>query len=224
VTESRRRLNWRARLYLWLTYRLYNELAWAYDLVAWLVSLGQWSRWRKLALKYVVGRRVLEIGFGTGELLLEAARQGIAIYGLELSPSMHRVAAGKMRRSGLRVPVVRADAGNMPFADASFDTIISTFPAGYILSSGTLAEAARVLRRPDPAAGGQAGRFVILGLLVQTDSILLRALENLVNGGVTVDVLAIFRPLADAAGFEVRTVTEAVGRFKLPVLILNKKG
>ncbi|MCS6844103.1 MAG: hypothetical protein NZ528_07260, partial [Caldilineales bacterium] len=55
-----------ARLYLWATQRLYNEFAWAYDAVAWLVSGGRWDRWRRLALDYVVGQPILEVGFGTG--------------------------------------------------------------------------------------------------------------------------------------------------------------
>ena len=33
-------LNWIGRLYLWACHRLYNEFAWAYDWVSWLVSLG----------------------------------------------------------------------------------------------------------------------------------------------------------------------------------------
>lgn len=223
MTGGQRRSNWRARLYLWLTCRLYNELAWAYDFVAWLVSLGQWSRWRKLALRHVVGQRVLEIGFGTGELLLEAHRRGIEVYGLELSPAMHRITARRMRRSGLRLPVVRADARNMPFADASFGTVVSTFPAGYILSPETLAEAARVLRRSN-AASEQGGRLVILGLLVETDSALLHTLQSLINGGVTVDVLARIEQLAEDAGFNVKLAIEAGRLFRLPVLILDKKG
>jgi hypothetical protein len=35
---------WRS-LYLWLAERLYHELAWAYDGISWLVSLGAWSRY-----------------------------------------------------------------------------------------------------------------------------------------------------------------------------------
>ena len=31
------------RSYIWLTERLYHELAWTYDPVSWLVSLGQWD-------------------------------------------------------------------------------------------------------------------------------------------------------------------------------------
>ena len=40
-------LNRIARLYLWACHRLYNEFAWTYDSVSWLVSLGHWWGWRK---------------------------------------------------------------------------------------------------------------------------------------------------------------------------------
>jgi len=83
---------------VWATYRLYHEFAWAYDVVSWLVSLGHWAGWRRIALDHVIGRRVLEVGFGTGELLIEMACRDLHVYGLECSPAMQRVTARKMVR------------------------------------------------------------------------------------------------------------------------------
>ena len=40
---------------------LYHELAWSYDLVAWLVSCGQWQNWGRAALPYLVGECVLGV-------------------------------------------------------------------------------------------------------------------------------------------------------------------
>lgn len=143
VSESRK--SWRVRLYLWATRRLYNEFAWAYDLVSWLVSLGQWSRWRSATLQHIAGQRVLEIGFGTGELLCEMSEKGLRVTGLDPSPPMRRTAARKLRLRGLRVPLVAGVAQALPFASGVFDTVVATFPAEYILSPHTFAEAARVL-------------------------------------------------------------------------------
>jgi ubiquinone/menaquinone biosynthesis C-methylase UbiE len=145
-------------LYLWACDRLYHELANTYDLVSWLVSLGGWDAWRRLALADAHGR-VLELGYGTGALLATMAGAGIDVVGLELSPAMQRVTAQRLARSGMNPTQVRARAEQMPLATGSFDTVIATFPAPYILAPATLAECRRVLR--------PGGQLVIVGLWVQ---------------------------------------------------------
>ncbi|MEZ4714363.1 MAG: methyltransferase domain-containing protein [Caldilineaceae bacterium] len=175
-------MNWSARLYLWACERLYHELAWGYDLVSWLVSLGRWGRWRGAARQYLcdadgrLRQNVLEIGFGTGELLAQLTQaatdsgeisgqpasppaQSIPT-GLELSPAMHKVTSAKFRRRQLYAPRVQAFAQQMPFANGVFDAVVSTFPAPYIFDPQTLQECARVLR---PAPGGQ---LLIVGMWV----------------------------------------------------------
>lgn len=153
-------LNWFARLYLWACRRLYNEFAWTYDWVSWLVSLGHWWGWRLSALEHVrvpdAGvPRVLEVGFGTGDLLVEMARRGWDVWGLDLSPAMQRVTAGKLRQHGVWVPRTRAQVQAMPFPDGAFDAVVSTFPAEFIAQLPALREFARVLR--------PGGRLVVVG-------------------------------------------------------------
>ena len=63
---------------------LYNEFAWTYDGVSWLVSLGDWRRWQVAALPFIVGRDVLEIGHGPGHMLLALQNAGFAVVGLDL--------------------------------------------------------------------------------------------------------------------------------------------
>jgi ubiquinone/menaquinone biosynthesis C-methylase UbiE len=58
-------------LYLWACERLYHELAPEYDLISRLVSAGAWPAWRRSVLPHLRGDRLLELGFGTGELLAE---------------------------------------------------------------------------------------------------------------------------------------------------------
>jgi ubiquinone/menaquinone biosynthesis C-methylase UbiE len=150
---------------MWATHRLYNEFAPLYDLAAWLVSAGHWAEWRRLALEYVAGKRVLEVGFGTGELLTELAQRGVSVYGLELSWAMHGVTARKLRRRGLSPPRLRGRVQALPFVDGCMDTIVSTFPAEYILDSDALGEMQRVLRRPH-GPDDPGGRLVIVGMAV----------------------------------------------------------
>lgn len=148
------------RLYLWACERLYHELAWSYDSVSYLVSLGAWSSWRAAALPHARGDHTLEIGFGTGSLLATLAEQRGFVVGLELSPAMHMQTARKFARLGLTVPRLQAPTQQMPFRSGTFDTIISTFPSNYIVDPATLRECARILRQPTATQPG--GRLVVV--------------------------------------------------------------
>lgn len=133
---------------------LYYELAWTYDGVSWLVSLGEWRRWQQAALPYVVGERVLEIGHGPGHMLLDLATAVPQVFGLDLSPSMGRLAQKKLQKAGQPVSLVQARVQTLPWATAVFDTVLSTFPTEYILDPQTIHAVYRVLR-PN-------GRFLIV--------------------------------------------------------------
>jgi len=119
--------------------RLYAELAWSYDAVSWLVSGGRWWDWQRQTLPFLRGRDVLEIGCGPGHLLAETRARGYRVVGVDRSAAMWRRAA----RHGT---VVAADARALPFAPASFDSILLTFPAGYIYGVAFWSELAHALR------------------------------------------------------------------------------
>jgi ubiquinone/menaquinone biosynthesis C-methylase UbiE len=155
-------LNWVGRLYLWACHRLYNEFAWTYDWVSWLVSLGRWWGWRKATLDYLIGPRVLEVGFGTGDLLIEMARQGWDVHGLDLSPAMHRITARKMRRCGVWAPRVRGLIQAMPFLDRAFNSVVCTFPAEFIIQRLAWREFGRVL--------APGGRLIVTGAYLDAEN------------------------------------------------------
>lgn len=167
-------VRWLTNLYAWACQRLYNEFAGSYDLVSWLVSGGRWSTWRRCALTPLVSEhppqqqplRILEIGFGTGALLAELTELGLTVYGLELSPAMHRVATRRFNRQGVNPPRLCGQAQSLPFADGSFDVIVSTFPANYILDQATLNECARLLERSEATMGRAGGCLLIVGMWV----------------------------------------------------------
>lgn len=143
------------KIYLWVAELLYGPFAWAYDAVAWLVSFGYWSRWRLDALEFVQADPILELGFGTGALLIEMSALNYNVTGLELSPQMQRLTSRKLRKSGLQIKRVRANSDAIPFPTNAFATAISTFPSNYILSEETLKEIRRILI--------DGGKVVIVG-------------------------------------------------------------
>jgi ubiquinone/menaquinone biosynthesis C-methylase UbiE len=125
---------------------LYAEFAWTYDLVAWVVSLGQWRAWGRAAIPYLQGERILELAHGPGHLLMTMMDQGLSTVGLDLSPYMGRLAKRCLQRAGLAVPLVRAHAHALPFREGCFDSVVAAFPTEFILAPATWREAARVLR------------------------------------------------------------------------------
>ena len=68
------------------------------------------------------GMKVLEVGCGTGTNLELLAEAGCEIAGIGLSPSMMDLAKKKM---GDRADLRLGDASEMPFADNSFDLVLS---------------------------------------------------------------------------------------------------
>lgn len=153
-------------LYVFLYRQLYTRFAWAYDGVSWLVSLGRWDDWRRVALDFLVGADVLEVGFGTGELLSEMAGRGMAVTGLEASAEMHNITTRKLTERRVSAPRVQGFAQQLPFADNSFDSVLATFPAGFVTDSAAHREFARVLR--------PGGRLLFVDVTLSTDNPLFR--------------------------------------------------
>lgn len=96
----------------------------------------------------VSGRRVLEVGAGAAAAARWLATQGARPVAFDLSAGMLRHAAEAADRSGVRVPLVQADALALPFADRSFDVACTAFGAIPFVddSAALLAEVHRVLR------------------------------------------------------------------------------
>jgi SAM-dependent methyltransferase len=102
----------------------------------------------------VAGRRVLEIGCGSAPCARWLREAGADVVAFDLSAGMLARAAEVNRTTGLTVPLLQADAGALPFRDASMDIACSAFGGLPFVADveGALAEVARVLR--------PGGRFV----------------------------------------------------------------
>jgi ubiquinone/menaquinone biosynthesis C-methylase UbiE len=146
-----------SRRFLRLAFHLlYNQLAWTYDLVAWLVSFGQWDTWRRTATLFFQEGPVLELGYGTGGLIADIAARDPAPVGLDLSPYMARLARRRILGQEATPRLVRGQAQCLPFPDASFANVVATFPTEFILDVQSVASIARVLQ--------PGGRLVIVAM------------------------------------------------------------
>ena len=125
---------------------LYNELAWAYDGVAWCASLGQWKAWGRASIQHLRGACVLELAHGPGHVLIALRQAGYRPVGIDLSPAMSRQAANRARGAGLDIPLARCRAQALPFRSGCFDAAVAAFPTEYIVDPLTLREVARVTR------------------------------------------------------------------------------
>ncbi|ACZ30543.1 Methyltransferase type 11 [Xylanimonas cellulosilytica DSM 15894] len=96
----------------------------------------------------VTGRRVLEVGAGAAQCSRWLAGRGAVVVATDVSHGMLRRGAPLDAATGVPVPVVQADARALPFADASFDVVFTSFGAIPFVPDAVRvhAEAARVLR------------------------------------------------------------------------------
>jgi SAM-dependent methyltransferase len=96
----------------------------------------------------VRGRRVLELGAGAAAGARWLDGQGADVVAMDLSAGMLRHARAAAGRSGVRVPLVQADALALPFAGRAFDVVCTAFGAvPFVADSGAvMREVARVLK------------------------------------------------------------------------------
>jgi SAM-dependent methyltransferase len=76
------------------------------------------------------GLDLLDVGTGTGgNVAIPAALRGAKVVGLDLAPELFEHARRRAAEAGVDVEWVEGDAQDLPFADESFDRVVSTFGA-----------------------------------------------------------------------------------------------
>ncbi len=78
------------------------------------------------AAKIGPGMRVLDVAAGTGNASLPAARRGADVTASDLTPALLDAGRQLAEAEGLKLEWVEGDAENLPFADASFDVVMSS--------------------------------------------------------------------------------------------------
>ncbi len=198
---------------------LYNEMAFTYDTVSWIVSLGQWRDWQRVALAHLntpPGATILELAHGTGSFEIDLRCAGYRTAALDLSPAMGHLARHNIRRWGYRAPLVRARAQALPFPDQHFPAAVSTFPTEFIVDPATLREVHRVLK--------PGGRLVVVfsGVLTRGSAVK-DALEFAyrVTGQRSPWPVNVEQRFADA-GFHAEMVVEELARSTVLLFVAEK--
>lgn len=99
----------------------------AFDLFARTMRDKGWNEVNKMIASGIKGGDVLEVGPGPGYVGLELAKKlnQTSLTGCEISPAMIRFAEKNAVEYGIPARYVQGNCMNMPFADKSFDTVIS---------------------------------------------------------------------------------------------------
>lgn len=93
------------------------------------------------------GMDVLDVACGTGNATIPAAKAGARVTGLDFAPRLLEIARERCADAMVEIDFLEGDAQEMPFADASFDRVVSTF--GHMFAPDherTAGEMKRVLR------------------------------------------------------------------------------
>jgi ubiquinone/menaquinone biosynthesis C-methylase UbiE len=102
-------------------------------------------------LEPAAGERWLDVGTGTGEVALRAARAGAEVTAVDISEALLEVARGKPGADRVRWEL--GDAQDLRFDDGSFDVVVSCFAVIFAPDAEAAgSELARVCRR-----GGRLG-------------------------------------------------------------------
>jgi demethylmenaquinone methyltransferase/2-methoxy-6-polyprenyl-1,4-benzoquinol methylase len=158
---------------------MFDAIAWRYDRLNHLLSLGLDRVWRRRAIRELAledGDRVLDVCTGTGDLAIEAIKKptsgvgftffvkptpdvgsSVSVLGIDFAGEMLKQALEKVGRSGLdgRIRLARGDATRLPVPDAAYDAAMVAFGLRNVADpSAALREMCRALR--------PGGRLVIL--------------------------------------------------------------
>jgi SAM-dependent methyltransferase len=115
------------------------------------------------------GEHVLDVAAGSGNAAISAARRGASVTASDLVEQLLEIARTRAQIDGLQLATSVADAQELPFDDASFDVVLSTF--GVMFAPDQQRAADELLRVCRP--GGRIGlaNWVPDGLMARNAAI-----------------------------------------------------
>ena len=116
-----------------------------FGMVARTISAGAEAFVARLAVP--AGAHVLDVACGTGNLSIPLARGGAIVTGVDIAPNLLVQARERSAAEGLTATFDEGDAEQLPYADASFDVVVTMFGAMFAPRPDVTAkELARVLK------------------------------------------------------------------------------
>jgi phosphatidylethanolamine/phosphatidyl-N-methylethanolamine N-methyltransferase len=112
--------------YTEITRKRYNRVATIYDLMEGVVEQSRYSRWRQLLWSKVEGRKILEVGVGTGKNFPFYPKDA-DITAIDFSEKMLARAREKARKQDIKVTLTQMDIQKLEFPDFTFESVVSTF-------------------------------------------------------------------------------------------------
>jgi ubiquinone/menaquinone biosynthesis C-methylase UbiE len=98
-------------------------------------------------LKIAPGSLVLDVATGTGNLAIPLARSGAVATGVDIAPNLLEQARERAATEGFSARFDEGDAEQLPYADGSFDAVVTMFGAMFAPRPEVVAsELARVLK------------------------------------------------------------------------------
>lgn len=139
-----------------------------FDKIAQIIAAGGAKFIDRLQLK--PGARLLDVACGTGNLSIPAAHAGAIVTGVDIAPNLLDTARARAKSEGVQIQFDEGDAEALPYADASFDEVVSIFGAMFAPQPElVMTELARVCR---PGGRVAMGNWTPTGFVGQTFKIM----------------------------------------------------
>lgn len=113
---------------------MFDRLACRYDFMNRFLSAGIDVKWRKKAIKKLIGdnpKQILDVATGTADMAILACKllNPDKITGIDISPEMLKIASKKVEKEGLeqKVQLHQGDSETINYSENTFDAVMVAF-------------------------------------------------------------------------------------------------
>jgi ubiquinone/menaquinone biosynthesis C-methylase UbiE len=109
----------------------YKELSENYDELYNIATICEEKEFYKL-LGNVKGKRILDVGCGTGRYAIDLAKGGAIVEGIDLSNEMLEIARKKAKKEGIELKLTCQDISKISYPKNQFDIVISNLVISHV--------------------------------------------------------------------------------------------